>query len=173
MPDRANKTAARRQHGFAAVAMAFALLPAAQALAQPHAADEAAIRQLRVGYNAVIAARQPDRFAAFVAAGIVEMSSQGEVTRGAQPLAESYASQEFKDPSFIAYDRRTDTVQVSADGTLAVERGHWRARRRAAGGGETGGGGLYQAGWIKQGGAWRIQTEAYASLACGTSAKCP
>lgn len=151
--DRVDKTRARPWRGCAAAAVAFALLPLGQAMAQSHAADEAAIRELRAGYNAAIMERHADGLALFVAADVVEVSSQGEVTRGAGPLADSYARYEFKDPSFIGYDRRPDTVQVGPNGKFAVERGHWQARRHAPGGGETGASGLYQAGWIKEGGA--------------------
>ena len=88
-------------------------------------------------------------------------------------LADSYTRSEFKDPKFIAYDRRTDTVQIGAGGSLAVERGHWRARWRAPSGAETGASGLYQAGWAREGGVWRIKTEAYAKLVCADPTSCP
>lgn len=64
-------------------------------------------------------------------------------------MAQSYAGTEFKDPAFIAYDRRPDTVEISADCRRAVERGQWRARFRLPDGGEIGAAGLYQAGWTQ------------------------
>ncbi len=132
----------------------------------------ASIRALRLQYNHAIESRDPGAFAKFLSPTFVELTSSGEVTRGAKAVADSYADTEFKDPTFIAYDRRPDTIDVARSGRFAVERGHWRARFRAPGGGEAGATGLYQAGWIKMGDGWRIRTEAYAQMTCKREPAC-
>ena len=77
---------------------------------------------------------------------------------------------EFQDPAFIAYDRRTDWVEVSSDGRLAVERGRWAARHRGQGGDVLRACGAYQAGWVRTDDRWRVQTEAYVDLGCDAPA---
>lgn len=128
--------------------------------------DAGAIRALRLQYNRVIESREAGAFANFLSPTFVELDSTGEVISGAKAVAESYAATEFKDPSFIAYDRQPDAIEVAQNGRFAVERGHWHARFRDPSGAEVGASGLYQAGWVHTGGGWRIQTEAYVKLAC-------
>lgn len=134
--------------------------------------DADAIRNLRIQYNQAIEARDAGSFEKFLSPTFVEMSAGGEVTRGAKAVADSYAAAEFRDKTFIAYDRRPDTIDIAPSGRFAVERGHWRARFREPGGSDVGGSGLYQAGWIRMDGGWRIQSEAYARLTCKTKPDC-
>jgi ketosteroid isomerase-like protein len=134
--------------------------------------DVDAIRDLRLQYNHAIELREAGAFVKFLSPTFVEMSGAGEVTSGAKAVADSYAAAEFKDPNFIAYDRQPDTIEVARNERFAVERGHWRGRFRGPSGAEVGASGLYQAGWVRMDGGWRIQSEAYVRLTCKTEPIC-
>ena len=136
------------------------------------ASDADTIRDLRLQYNHAIEMREAGAFAKFLSPTFAELISTGEVTSGAKVVADSYVATEFKDPTFIAYDREPDTIEVAQNGRFAVERGHWRARFRGPGGAEVGGSGFYQAGWVRINGGWRIQTEAYVMLTCKREPVC-
>jgi ketosteroid isomerase-like protein len=134
--------------------------------------DADAIRDLRLGYNHAIELREAGAFVKFLSPTFVEMDSTGAVTIGGKTVADSYAAAEFKDPTFIAYDRHPDTIDVAQNRRFAVERGHWRARFRDPNGAEVGASGLYQAGWVRIDGDWRIQSEAYVRLTCRREPVC-
>ena len=127
---------------------------------------EADIRELRIQYNDTIQRRDLEGFAKFLSPTFAELLSSGDITTGAGAVAASYGAIEFQDPLFIAYDRRTDSVEFSSTGSLAIERGHWVARYRGPRGEELRGCGGYQAGWVRDDSSWRIQTEAYVELSC-------
>jgi len=135
-------------------------------------ADADTLRSLRLSFNQAIAARDPAAVARFMTTGSALLASNGEVLQGGGEISKSYQTQEFVDPAFIAYDRQPDSFDIAPGGRLAVERGHWRGRFRSPQGGEEGSAGLYQAGWIRIDGQWRIQTEAYVRLTCRRSADC-
>lgn len=87
--------------------------------------------------------------------------SDGTVYSGAGPLAASYAGTEFKDPNFVAYDRRPISITISADGRRAAEYGAWKAHYKTP---KKAGSGTYLASWRKFGGVWKIVYEAYVTL---------
>ncbi len=134
--------------------------------------DEDVIRALRRANNAAIAAHDIVATRAAMAPGIVLVDSAGTVFIGAKPLMDDYAAHEFRDPSFIAYDRITERVEVSAKGSSAAEYGRWTGRTRLPGGGENQKSGVYLSEWGKVEGAWKIQTESYVRLGCGQMATC-
>lgn len=146
------------------------VLAAAMTVAAP--SDDDLIRALRRANNAAIAARDTAAAMAAMAPGIVLVDSAGAVYVGAKPLTDDYAAHEFRDPSFIAYDRVTDRVEVSAKGRFAAEYGHWTGRHRRPDGGETQTTGVYLSEWVKVDGAWKIQTESYVGLGCGQMTTC-
>ena len=133
--------------------------------------DVAAILEVRARYGRAIEAKAPAEFATVLHPDFVQMASDGATIAGAQTVADSYAANEFSNPAFITYQRQTDAIEVSPNGKLAVERGHWRARI-AGPSGETGNAGFYQAGWVKLDGGWRIRTESYVKLTCPDDADC-
>ncbi|MCA3255465.1 MAG: nuclear transport factor 2 family protein [Alphaproteobacteria bacterium] len=137
------------------------------------AEDAAQVRERRLAYGAAISARQAEAMRGFLAADMVQLSSNGQMQAGRDTVVASYAAAEFVDPSFIAYERIPDTVDISANGRFAVERGHWRGRFRQPDGSITGNSGLYQAGWIKRDGVWLIRTESYVRLTCASESDCP
>ena len=154
-------------HALALLALATA------AAAQPVDDDVAAVRARRLAYNQALAERRAADLPGFMMPGFVQLSSNGNLTVGAEKIRDGYAGAEFRDPAFIAYDRQPDSIQISANGRFAIERGHWRGRFRDGKGGETGNSGLYQAGWLKQDGVWRVRTEHYLRLTCASESDCP
>jgi ketosteroid isomerase-like protein len=146
--------------------------PVAPADASARAKDEAEIRARRIAYNAAIASRRPDLMAGFITENMAEMVSSGDVNKGRTPVIADYEKVEFKDPDFAGYDRRTDSVDVDPSGIVAAERGRWTARVRDSDGQLVQIGGLYQAGWIRQDGAWLIRTESYVMTICRPKAGC-
>jgi ketosteroid isomerase-like protein len=135
-----------------------------------HVEAEVDIRALRIQYNDTIERRDVEGFANVLSPTFVELLSSGSVTTNAVAVAESYRAIEFQDPAFIAYDRHTDTVDISSNGALAVERGRWAARYHGQNGDELRGCGRYQAGWVRADGRWLIQTESYVDLSCDAPA---
>ncbi len=140
----------------------------------PEKSDDAdQIRKQRLAYNAAIEARNPAAMADFLAPEMIELSSTGAITAKAAAVVKDYESVEFKNPNFIAYDRWPDSIEVSADGRFAVERGDWHGRFKTDQGSITGNSGRYQAGWIKRDGHWQIRTESYVKLTCAKADDCP
>ena len=141
--------------------------------AAPAPNDIHQIRERRLAYTAAIQARRPDLMRDFLAEDMVQLSSNGETTVGRNAVIQGYAEHEFRDPSFIVYERMPDTVAISDNDRFGVERGHWRGRFRLPSGKITGNSGLYQAGWIKRQGIWWIRTESYVRLHCANESDCP
>jgi hypothetical protein len=145
---------------------------AAASITATAASDEDVIRALRRANNAAIAARDSAATMAAMAPSIVLVDSAGTVFIGNKTLTDDYAAHEFNDPTFIAYDRVTERVDVSAKGGFAAEYGRWTARNRLPGGGERQKSGVYLSEWVKVEGTWKIQTESYVGLGCGQMATC-
>lgn len=150
-------------------------IPAAAFLASagPVSADRDQVRARRLAYTAAIEARRPDLMRNFLAPEIAQLSSDGQAAIGRDDVLQTYSRLEFRDPSFIVYERVPDRIDISDNGRFAVERGHWRGRFRQPDGGVTGNSGLYQAGWIKRDGTWFIRTESYVRLHCADEKNCP
>ncbi|MDM4765903.1 nuclear transport factor 2 family protein [Pelomonas sp. SE-A7] len=138
----------------------FALVLASLSLAAEPPGDVEQIRAKRLAYNDAIAERRIEGFAAVLAPDMVEVTSNGTVTRGVKDMAQGYADQEFKNPDFVRYERLPASIEISPNQQVAVERGRWRALNRQ---GMTRSG-VYQAGWVRAADGWRIKTEAYVSL---------
>lgn len=148
--------------------LVLAMLMAAPAMAS----DIDEIKAARAAYGAAIAAHAPERFGTVLHKDFVESASSGVTRGGAEAVAASYAGGEFKDPAFITYERTPESIEVSPNGKLAVERGHWQARLRNPAGGVEGNAGAYQAGWVKQDGRWQLRTESYVKLTCASITPC-
>jgi hypothetical protein len=141
--------------------------------ASPATDDSADIHARRHSYSEAMGSRNPGRMRDFLAEDMVQLSSNGETTIGRSAVIEGYAEHEFRNPSFIAYERVPDTVAISDNRRFAIERGHWRGRFRMQNGRIGGNSGLYQAGWIKRQGVWLIRTESYVRLHCADENDCP
>lgn len=136
-------------------------------------AEAQVVRALRLAYNQALAERRTGDLTGFMVPSAVLMGSSGKLTVGAEKIRDGYAGTEFLDREFIAYDRQPDSIEISANGRFALERGHWRGRYHDGKDGETGNTGLYQAGWLKQDGTWRLRSEHYLRLTCASESDCP
>jgi ketosteroid isomerase-like protein len=149
------------------------LIAAAAPAPEAAQSDVEAVRARRAAYVAAMQARRADLIGDFLAPEMVQLASSGAMEVGRDAIVKSYAETEFRDPAFIVYERIPDTIEISDNGRFAVERGHWRGLYRRDGKVETGNTGLYQAGWIKRDGVWRVRTESYVRLHCADERDCP
>ncbi|HVA33076.1 MAG TPA: DUF4440 domain-containing protein [Candidatus Baltobacteraceae bacterium] len=138
--------------------MAVLLLCCAAGAAPP---DVAQIRALRLENNRAILRRDVATLRKPWKANIRLLESDGSTWSGADQLARSYASVEFKDPNFVEYVRIPANIAIAADGLHAAERGNWTAITKPP---ERVRSGTYFASWEKTSGTWKIVYEAYVAL---------
>jgi ketosteroid isomerase-like protein len=120
------------------------------------------IRARRRLTNRLIAAHQADRLAPFLAPDIRLTGGEGGMILGAQAVVEAFR-QQFADPDFVTYERRSDTVSLDQDGGRAAEAGQWTGLWKA-GPGRLVLTGAYLAVWQKRIGQWVIEQELYVTL---------
>jgi hypothetical protein len=118
-------------------------------------APEDAIRARRRLTNKLIASRDAARLRPFFVADARLITGDGGLILGADAIVEAFAAQ-FREPGFVAYVRRPDTVELDQAGERAAETGRW-----------TGNGvsGAYMAAWRKVVGQWAIESELFVTLA--------
>ncbi len=143
-------------------ALALVLLTIAQtSLGSASPSDVATIRALRLENNRAIQSHNVPLMQRAWAAKIRLIETDGTLFSGSKALAESYATFEFKDKSFVAYARRPTKITIGVDGTNAAEYGNWTAVFKAP---KRGHSGTYLASWRKFRTGWKIVYEAYVSL---------
>jgi ketosteroid isomerase-like protein len=123
---------------------------------------DAAVRARRKLTNRLIAAHQGARLRPFFTDDAVVIVGDGAMILGADAVVAAFEGQ-FRDPAFITYERRTDTVEIDAAGVRAAEAGRWVGTWK--GGVEMRG--TYLAAWRSQRGQWVIERELYVTLAGG------
>jgi ketosteroid isomerase-like protein len=123
---------------------------------------DAAVRARRRLTNRLIAAHQAARLRPFFTQDAVVIVGDGSLILGADNVVTAFEGQ-FRDPAFIAYERRTETVEIDAAGTRASESGRWVGTWK--GGAEMSG--TYLAAWRSQRGQWVIERELYVTLTGG------
>lgn len=124
---------------------------------------ESAVRARRKLTNRLIAAHEAARLRPFLAADVKLITGDGGLLLGADAVIDAFAGQ-FRDPSFITYERTTADVRLDQDQSRAAEQGAWVARWRATGGGEATMSGTYLAVWRKVTGQWVLESELYVTL---------
>ena len=124
--------------------------------------DENAIRQQRKRTNKLIADHEPERLRPFFLAGVTVIAGDGSVVSGMEELIRRF-TEFFKDPTFITFERKAETVILDKGAARASERGDWVASWHGPSGIMTGGG-QYQAAWRKVGGQWLIESEQFITL---------
>jgi hypothetical protein len=97
--------------------------------------------------------------------------TSGALDSGGEATARSYAEEEFKDPTFVTYRRTPMSIVNATSGKRIAESGNWEGIWRKPDGTmrKTG---VYLAMWIPSGGAWRLKSEAFVTLACSGSSAC-
>lgn len=121
-------------------------------------APEDAIRARRRLTNKLIAAHESARLKPFFDANVTLITGEGSVISGAAAVIDAFAAQ-FRDPSFVTYERLTETVRLDQAAARAAERGGWIATWRDARLE-----GDYLAVWKKQTGQWVIESELFVTL---------
>jgi ketosteroid isomerase-like protein len=136
------------------------------------ATPAAIVKAQRERYNAAVAAHDAVRLRTFFVDDYHDiLGSSGDVDSGADAAVRGYADDEFKDPTFVTYRRRTTSLVMAASGRRAAETGRfegvWRkpdgTMRRT---------GVYLAMWVPSAGTWRLKSEAFVTLGCAGSAAC-
>jgi ketosteroid isomerase-like protein len=127
---------------------------------EPPTSAEAAVRARRKLTNRLIAEHQAARLRPFFADDASVIVGDGGLILGAMAVIAAFDAQ-FGDPSFVAYERTAETVEVADDGQRAAESGRWvggwRGREPMSG--------RYLAAWRKVRGQWVIEQELYVTLA--------
>lgn len=124
--------------------------------------DENAIRQQRKRTNKLIADHEAERLRPFFLSTVTVIAGDGSVVSGMDELIRRFA-EFFKDPTFVTFERKTETVILDGNGARASERGDWVASWNGPSGLMTGGG-QYQAAWRKAGSQWVIESEQFITL---------
>lgn len=121
-------------------------------------APEDAIRARRKLTNKLIAAHEAARLRPFLDPGIKLIAGDGSLIMGADEVAAAFDAQ-FRDPTFIAYVRTTETVSLDDEGARAAEAGRWVGTWR-----DQSQSGTYLAVWRKAVGQWVLESELYVTL---------
>ena len=131
----------------------------------PPDTDVAAIRSLRAESNAGLAARDAGRVTAMFAEDIHSIAGSGHLSDGRAAVFKAYADQLAPGGAFIRGLRTPGRIAVHRNREQAAEPGRWEWVVRAPQG-EAAYSGDYLAGWRREGGAWRLQSEMYVATAC-------
>ena len=118
-----------------------------------------AIRAKRKLTNRLIASHDAARLRPHVTDDILLIVGNGDLIQGADAVVAAFANQ-FADPTFIAYVRTTDAVDLADDGQRASETGRWVGSWK--GGVEVSG--VYMAAWRQARGQWLLERELYVTL---------
>lgn len=108
--------------------------------------------------NKLIAAHDAARLKPFLDAGCHLITGDGSVLMGREAVLSAFADQ-FADPSFVTYLRKTGQVQIDAADNRAAETGEWLATWH-----DSQASGTYLACWRKNIGQWVIESELYITL---------
>jgi len=122
-------------------------------------APETAIRAKRKPTNRLIAAHDAARLRPHLTDDMLLIVGDGDLIHGADAVVAAFASQ-FADTAFIAYVRRSESVEVAGDGHRAAETGRWVGSCK--GGAKVSG--VYLAAWRERRGRWLLERELYITL---------
>lgn len=147
-------------------------LPGVEAatVAAEHAVHD--IRVLRAQSNAAIAAHDAAALRLLLADDYYGISgTRGTLDSGAAATAQSYAEDEFRDGTFVAYERSPQRIVIARSGHRAAESGRWVGIWHKPDGTmrKTG---IYLAMWLPVGDSWRLKSESFVALDCTGSASC-
>lgn len=131
----------------------------------------AEIRAMRAASNAAIARRDVAGSLAAMLPGYRGTWAQSTAHRSVDSVFAALTRQ-YADSNMLGYVRTPVSIDISTTGPAAAEYGNWVGRwRRADGIQETTG--SYYATWQRTPEGWRLNSEAFVSLACTGSARCP
>ena len=127
--------------------------------------DVAAIRALRAESNAGLASGQAARVTAQFADDIHSIGGSGDLVDGRDAVTKLYEGFWKAHGDFVSGVRSPGRIVVNGSHNRAAESGRWRwvvssVKGRAAYTGD------YLAGWTRQTGQWRLQSELYVTTGC-------
>lgn len=135
-------------------------------------ADIEAIKALRLGYNAAMAARDmAPMMSLFDPDYHMIRGASGVAVAGAESIGAALKDDAAKDPGFVGYERITTQVQIGTGGQRAAEQGRWVGRWTEPDG-KMELTGVYLAMWVKTSGRWTVKSEAFVALKCAGSKAC-
>jgi ketosteroid isomerase-like protein len=157
----------------AAAVLATAILPARAPAQQPceSAGDPAAVASIesrRVAFNRAIAAGDLEGIGAVLHPDVILITgTDSDVYRGRAAQLAIWDS-DFADRDRAVYVRTTHCVRVSPVFPVALEVGEWRGERSPTSGAEPDfAAGRYAAKWRRVDGVWLLESEVFATEACG------
>jgi ketosteroid isomerase-like protein len=129
-------------------------------------APDIAIRAKRKLTNRLIAAHDAARLRPHLTEDVLLIVGDGGLIQGVDAVVAAFAGQ-FADSAFVAYVRRTETVELASDGHRAAETGRWVGSWK--GGVDVSG--VYMAAWRQRHGQWLLERELYITLTDQAQAK--
>jgi hypothetical protein len=121
-------------------------------------APEDAIRARRRLTNKLIAQHEAERLRPFFAPEVKVIVGDGGLITGADAVIAAFQAQ-FRDPTFVTYERTPELVEIDQTGLRAAESGRWVGSWRVAQMS-----GVYLAAWRKVVGQWVIESETFVTL---------
>lgn len=144
------------------------LLLLATAFAAAQGNPEADIRAARERSNHAIATHNIRDFADSLEPDFVMVRGSG-VFVGSKREYVALFEQDFADPHSVVYRRTPEKIEISSAAPLAAEHGHWDGLNPD---GTVGYGGTYLAMWRRTDKGWKIRSELFVVLSCGTGDAC-
>lgn len=132
--------------------------------------EQQEIRRLRAEFNRAIAAHDAAGLPKFWREDLHVTTGVGRHLTGSAAVRAAFETI-FADPTFVAYTRTPDKIELSAASIRAAESGRWLGEWKKPDG-KMEWGGTYLAMWRKENNQWRLQSELYVSLKCTGSREC-
>jgi ketosteroid isomerase-like protein len=129
-----------------------------------------AVRAQRAAFNEAIAKKDIEAVAETMQDNIILVTGTASEVFTGRAAQLSLWRKDFENPRRAVYVRTTDCVRVSEVFPVALETGHWRGVRggQADGSGATSfAAGVYAAKWRRVDGTWLLESEVFATEACG------
>ena len=134
--------------------------------------ESSEVAALRDESNAAIAAHDPSRLRKFFDDNYYGIEgSSGTIDSGGDRTVQSYADEEFKDPTFVTYRRIPTSIVTAQSKTRVAESGRWEGLWRNSEGFKVVSG-VYLAMWSPYQGSWRLKSESFVTLSCTVSISC-
>lgn len=145
------------------IAAVAAMLASAPAAAREDAA--AAVRAQRDAFNRAIAAGDTATIATILADNVQSIRGTGSEVMSGKAAQLAFWDQLARSAAPVRYVRKPARIDLSKVAPMALETGTWRGASLAAPADWVSG--RYVAKWRRIGGAWRIESETYMTVACG------
>jgi len=129
-----------------------------------------AVRAQRAAFNVAIAKKDIEAVAATMHENIILVTGTASEVFTGRAAQLSLWQTDFANPGRAVYVRTTDCVRVSEVFPVALETGHWRGVREGqadGSGAKSFAAGFYAAKWRRADGTWLLESEVFATEACG------